>query len=126
MLRYVRRSTISGASRRHGSRAIDDRQSRKREPPVESSKSPVLRSSATGLMRDRVVSFPRTQVYESREKRGSRCNLLAWYYYPTQPVNLRGNHPQSAASPSSDTGGWWSALELPAIDLKVTYEGAAA
>src|SRR5271167_314796 len=87
ILRYGRRSTIFGASRRPGSRAIDDRRSRKQERRAESVKNRVLPSSPIGRMRDRAGPFPGIQVDNRRERPSSRDNLLA-SHYPAPRGNL--------------------------------------
>src|ERR1700737_1438404 len=91
MPRHVRRSTIFGASRQHGSRAIDDRPSRKQGRRAGSTKSRVLPSNPAGRMRGRAGAFPGSQVDKRRRRPSSRDNLLDWTY-PRPRVNLRGNH----------------------------------
>ena len=104
MPRHVRRSTTFGTSRQHGSRAIDDRPSRKQGGRAGSTKSRVLPSNPAGRMRGRAGPFPGSQVDKRQGRRISRDNLLDWDY-PRPRVNLRGNHALSVANSASGNEG---------------------
>ena len=103
-LRYEPRSAISAAGRRPGSRAADDRRSRRRgwrAGPAEAGRFLQIQS------RQRAIELNRFQEPEPMggERRQAFESVGSAWLDPAPRADRRGNRARSAASSSSDFGG---------------------
>jgi len=95
--RNGRRSAVVDGGLRPGSRATDDRRSKKLERPGEAVQSRELPSTPIAHMHDQAGSFPEIQDDSPQGKQSFAGDPPVWQY-PGRRVTWRGNRAPLAAS----------------------------